>query len=270
MIRKYLKLCLNKLVGIYSNCVYFLSRGRSKRLAGDFRLSEIPEKFPSLNSQYMHFHQKFWNTMPIWLKHHREYFKLEQRGFGEDAFHAMWHDILKEYRPRHLLEIGVYRGQVISLWSLLAKHLDIVCDIHAISPFTSAGDDVSVYISNLDYYDDVHQNFSHFQLCMPHLHKGFSTDPEMIDVISSRQWDLIYIDGSHDYEVVKSDFQNCSKMLSKNGLIVLDDSAVGTAYEAPIYSSNGHPDPSRVAAEIDPAGFKEILSVGHNRVFKKI
>jgi hypothetical protein len=218
----------------------------------------------------MHFHQKFWNTMPIWLKRHRQYFKVEQRGFGEDAFHAMWYEILKEYRPKYLLEIGVYRGQVISLWALIAKHLNILCNIHAISPFTSAGDDVSNYISNLDYYKDVQQNFNHFQISVPHLHKGFSTEPEMIDVIRSRQWDLIYIDGSHDYEIVKSDFQNCSKMLAKNGLIVLDDSAIGTAYRAPSFSSNGHPGPSRVAEEIDLTEFKEILSVGHNRVFKKI
>ena len=37
-------------------------------------------------------------------------------------------------------------------------------------------------------------DFNHFQISVPHLHKGFSTEPEMIDVIRSRQWDLIYID----------------------------------------------------------------------------
>jgi len=36
------------------------------------------------------------------------------------------------------------------------------------------------------------------------------------------------------------------------------------------YSSAGHPGPSKVAIEIDLNIFEEILSVGHNRIFKKL
>lgn len=69
-----------------------------------------------------------------------------QRGFGEDAFHAMWYELIKEYKPKKMLEIGAYRGQIISAWALVTKELDISCDIQGISPFTSVGDDVSTYI----------------------------------------------------------------------------------------------------------------------------
>ena len=151
----------------------------------------------------------------------------------------------------------------------IAKELNMRCEIHGISPFTSAGDEVSVYISNINYYEDVINNFNHFSLSLPKLHKGFSTDAKMLDVINSKEWDTIYIDGSHDYDVVKSDFDICSSMLSSNGIIILDDSAFYTGFKPPIYSSVGHPGPSRLADEIDGDVFKEILSVGHNRVFKK-
>ena len=74
----------------------------------------------------------------------------------------MWYELIKEYKPKNMLEIGVYRGQVISLWALIAKELNMRCEIHGISPFTSAGDEVSVYISNINYYEDVINNFNHF------------------------------------------------------------------------------------------------------------
>ena len=45
-----------------------------------------------------------------------------------------------------MLEIGAYRGQIISAWALVTKELHISCDIQGISPFTSVGDEVSTYI----------------------------------------------------------------------------------------------------------------------------
>jgi len=182
----------------------------------------------------------------------------------------MWYFIFKEFHPKNILEIGVYRGQTLSLFSLLSRKFDFETNIHGISPFTSAGDNVSKYSEEPDYYNDVHVNFDYFRLPPPFLHIGFSTDETMVQVIQSEVWDLIYIDGNHDYEVAKADFNICSQHLKPGGLIVLDDSSLYTDFKAPFYSSAGHPGPSKVADEIDPNLFKEILSVGHNRVFKKL
>ena len=77
------------------------------------------------------------------LREHRAYFKQAGRGFGEDAFHAMWWLILKEFRPTQLLEIGVYRGQTISLWALIGRLLSLDVEVSGISPFCAAGDSVS-------------------------------------------------------------------------------------------------------------------------------
>ena len=181
----------------------------------------------------------------------------------------MWYFIFNEFKPIQVLEIGVYRGQTISLFSLLANKFGIVSEVHGISPFTSAGDKVSVYLKNLDYENDVKTNFNYFKLPSPILHQGFSTDEEMIKIIESKQWDLIYIDGNHDYEVAKHDFNICSKNIKKGGLIVLDDASLNTEYKPAFYSTAGHPGPSKVALEIDLNSFEEILSVGHNHVFKK-
>ena len=168
------------------------------------------------------------------------------------------------------MEIGIYRGQTISLFSLLSQKFNLNSEIHGISPFTSVGDNVSKYLDNLDYYKDVLKNFQHFDLKPPHLHKGLSTDNAMIDLIKERKWDLIYIDGNHDYEIAKQDFVVCSEQLNKKGLIILDDAALYTDYKPRSFSTAGHPGPSKVAEEINLNLFKEVLAVGHNRIFQRL
>ena len=74
----------------------------------------------------------------------------------------MWYELIKEYKPKKMLEIGVYRGQIIPAWALVTKELDISCDINGISLFTPAGDEVSTYISSIDYYQDIVENVKTF------------------------------------------------------------------------------------------------------------
>jgi hypothetical protein len=216
---------------------------------------------------------RFFRTSPAFpeeLRTHRSYFTQSNRGFGEDAFHAMWFLIFREFRPANFLEIGVYRGQVLSLASWLQRSNGQTGDIVGISPFESVGDSVSRYRNRIEYLADTQNNFSHFGLPEPTLLKAFSTDRAALDLITSRHWDCIYIDGNHDYEVVKADWNICSTAVRPNGLIVLDDAGLTTAFEPPIFATKGHPGPSRVAEEIDRSQFREILQVGHNRVFQKL
>jgi len=91
---------------------------------------------------YTYFHQAFHHASPPWLKDHRTYFSKESRSFGEDAFHSMWLHIFSEFKPRNILEIGVYRGSTLSLFSLLSKRLSLNSEVHGISPFTHIGDSV--------------------------------------------------------------------------------------------------------------------------------
>ena len=83
-------------------------------------------------------------------------------------------------------------------------------------------------------------------------------------------WDIIYIDGNHDYDVVKADWALCSEAVAVGGLIVLDDSGLSTTYQPPAFATAGHPGPSKLAAEIDRSRYEEILQVGHNRVFRRL
>lgn len=73
------------------------------------------------------------------LKAHRDWVEQNSWGYGHRAFHYMWYLLLKDdVLARHspsMLEIGVYKGQVISLWALIAQQLSSPVKITAISPF---------------------------------------------------------------------------------------------------------------------------------------
>lgn len=213
-------------------------------------------------------YEKLFAQLPREIKNHRKYFKSKKRGFGENAFHAMWAKIFAEYKPKEALEIGVYRGQTISLWRLLAKKLNYEITIHGISPLDSSGDEVSRY-KKLDFKKDIIFNFNYFNLQAPTLHKGYSTDPHFSNVFGSKRWDLIYIDGSHDEEVVRQDLENAMHGLKVNGILVMDDSSLYTDFTATPTRFKGHPGPSKILSEISYEKFLPICSVGHNNVFKK-
>jgi hypothetical protein len=182
----------------------------------------------------------------------------------------MWFLLFREFRPQNFLEIGVYRGQTLSLAALLQRHLGCAGNATGISPFTSAGDSVSKYRGDVDYQQDTLANFAHFSLPKPSLLKAYSTDEVAMKLIASMEWDCIYIDGNHDYEIALKDWEICSRHVKQNGLIVMDDSGLTSSYRPPLFATGGHPGPSKVIQEIDRTKFAEILHVGHNRVFQKI
>jgi SAM-dependent methyltransferase len=212
----------------------------------------------------------FHTRLPEEMREHRKYFCTEGRGFGEDAFHVMWYLLFREFQPKNFLEIGVFRGQTTSLAALLARANGFPCEVCAISPFSSVGDSVSKYRKDVDYYDDTLKNFAHFGLPKPELLRAYSTDSAAVELIQSRTWDFIYIDGNHDYEVALKDWEHCAANVRPGGLIVLDDAGLTTSYQPPRFATGGHPGPSRLAKEIDRSRFAEILQVGHNRVFQKL
>lgn len=231
--------------------------------------SEASRNFAQRNELHAYMHHYFHNLCPAEVVEHRKYFSQELRGFGEDAFHAMWHTIFSEYKPVDCLEIGVYRGQTISLWALLQKQMGIEGHIYGISPFTPAGDEVSVYLKNVDYRADTLENHRHFALAVPQLLKALSTDLVAHDLVKSRLWDLIYIDGNHDYDVALADYNVCKHQLRPGGLLVMDDSSLYTDYKPLAFSFAGHPGPSRVVMELAMHELCFIGGVGHNNVFRK-
>jgi SAM-dependent methyltransferase len=221
------------------------------------------------NSRYHYFLWYFKTTSSPRIVAHRKYFKQSNRGFGEDAFHAMWEKLLDEFRPMTLLEIGVYRGQTVSLWNILSLARGDSPNIWGVSPLDSRGDSVSEYV-DLDYEKDIGESFIYLGLEQPNLFRGMSQDPRTLEFIRGQVWDLIYIDGSHDLPDVQADVALAGETLRPGGILVLDDASLYSSYRPESYSFAGHPGPSAVASVLRAGrDFEEIGTCGHNRVFVK-
>jgi predicted O-methyltransferase YrrM len=224
---------------------------------------KYPKKYYKFCELFLEFHSN------LKLKQHRLYYKENQRAFGEDAFTSMWTLLYERYKFHNFLEIGVYRGQTLSLITLLAGLNKCKTTVVGITPLESSGDSVSSY-PEINYYEDIKNNFLKFNLALPKIIKAYSTDDAAIVAIKSTIWDCIYIDGNHDYENVKADFNNVIPNLKKGGIIVFDDASLNLIPEKFHGMFRGHPGPSNFVDEISNSKFEEILRVGHNRCFRKL
>jgi hypothetical protein len=236
----------------------------------EFSFSESIVHYKTRNEVYLYYRYYYNHRLPKALKDHRLYIEMHQKGFGEPAFHAMWWKLILEFKPVNVLEIGVYRGQVVSLWTMIASLLQYEVNVYGISPFSSCGDLVSKYLNNLDYYEDVKQTFVNLDLKQPTFVRGFSNDEKAIDLIRSKVWDMIYIDGGHDYEDILFDYKLCIENTRIGGLIILDDASLYTDYKPDSFSFAGHPGPSRVARDYADKEMEFVGAVGHNNIYRKI
>src|SRR5258708_6595877 len=241
---------------------------RQRQYYKDLTFTAAVGQFPERNALHAYAHHYFRHICPEVIRTHRAYFRRDQRGFGEDAFHAMWWILLREFKPERCLEIGVYRGQVISLWAMTAKTLGYSCEVHGISPFLPVGDAVSNYREDVDYLADTLKSFDAFDLPHPTLVCALSIDPSAVKHLSTQKWDLIYIDGSHDYKTVFADYILCRDHLTPGGLLVMDDASLGTPFKPPRFSFAAHPGPSLVAVEFAIKELKFLGAVGHVNVFR--
>ena len=101
--------------------------------------------------------------------------------------------------------------------------------------------------------------------------KGLSTDfAAMNEVNATGPYDVVFIDGCHDYEVVCQDIKNYVPMLKAGGYLVMDDASL--FLEKPYGQFLGHKDVCQAIKDtIDNSslGLTHSFAVGHNRVWRK-
>ena len=233
----------------------------------------IKYKNVDLDTIYSDFQNEFNNDNL--LIEHRRYVKQNNLGYGEDPFHVIWREIVKNSPNNfNFLEIGVYKGQILSLIKLLSKIYEKNGKILGVSPFNGAGDKYSNYDS-VDYLNTIQALFNQFNLELninDEIIQGSSIDDNIKTEIKNRGiFDIIYIDGCHDYDCVISDI-NLMKEITKIGsYIVMDDASCYKPINR-IGAHLGHSDVCNAIRDFieNDNCFEEVICVGHNRVFKKI
>jgi hypothetical protein len=229
---------------------------------------------------------------PLLLKH-RRFIQDNQLGFGEDAFHPFWQALMLEAHRRfpefNMLEIGVFKGQVISLWNLLARHHRIPARIHAISPLEGQPQVPHPFMHRIlyhlwppyreriingdfyqaeDYHGIISKLFQHFQMDFTDitLFRGYSTAPAILSATRDLKLHILYIDGDHTYRGACADIENFAPLVVPGGWLIMDDAGAdlpGTTFW------KGHPSVSRACTLLPTLGFENVLNVGHNRVFQR-
>jgi hypothetical protein len=210
----------------------------------------IKYKNIDLDTIYSDFQNEFNNDNL--LVEHRRYVQQNNLGYGEDPFHVIWREIIKN-SPNNFkfLEIGVYKGQVLSLIKLLSKY------------------------DNVNYINTIQKLFNQFNLELnidDDLIQGSSIEDDIkIKIKSHGTFDIIYIDGCHDYDCVVSDIKLMKEITKIGSYIVMDDASCNKNIERKD-AHKGHQEVCKaISDEIESTDmFEEIICVGHNRVFKRI
>lgn len=227
------------------------------------------------------------------LAGHRRHVEEHQLGYGDPAFHTLWRLLLQAAAARfgtvRALEIGVYKGQVISLWSLLAREHRLAVRVSALSPLQgqpmprsrvlnklrhwfSPGFREKVASGNFyptdDYAGVIRALFAKYALDFDQvtLHRGYSTDPALLARLAGERYEIIYVDGDHTYAGALHDFRRFGPKVVPGGWLVADDA--GCELPGTIFWK-GHASVSRAVRELPALGFTNVLNVGHNRVYQR-
>jgi hypothetical protein len=225
----------------------------------------------NVNDLYSEFEREYYADSL--LVNHRTHIENNCLGYGERAFHTLWRELVKAQPSQFkFLEIGVYKGQILSLVKLLAKHYKKDASVIGVTPLSPAGDKYSNY-DDVDYLGVIEQLFSRFELEF-NASSNLIIGSSQIDSIKNRiiengPFDLIFIDGCHDYDCVVSDISLAKTISQKDSIIVFDDSA--NFIDMSNLRWRGHLEVSQAVRDHieNDKLFEEILCIGHNRAFKR-
>jgi len=204
------------------------------------------------------------------LKAYRDFIEANAFGFGERCFLWMWNDIVARLPQEFtFMEIGVFRGQILALVSLLAERHGKKVRRIGITPLdTSDGHWESDYEADIIRLHDVFNIKDDYELI-----RLDSTNPNAIKLASQNPPDVLYIDGGHTYEVVKSDLTHYIPILKVGGTLVIDD--CNNAIPMPWGYFQGIQSVSLAVDEVLPREgsteyWKHELNLVHNRVLTKL
>lgn len=228
------------------------------------------------------------------LAAHRRHVEDGKLGFGDPAFHAMWARLLdaatQKFGEVRALEIGVFKGQVISLWSLLARERNLRVQVSAVSPlvgqpmpshgrlvrwlryrldrkFRERMDNGDFYATE-DYEQIIRTHFAHYGLdsAQVRFHCGYSTDPVLLAGLRDETYHVVYVDGDHTLAGARHDFATFGPKVVPGGWLVADDA--GSDLPGSTFWK-GHRAVSDAVQDLPTLGFTNVLNVGHNRIYQR-
>lgn len=135
-----------------------------------------------------------------------------------------WDKYLSEYKDRetHILEIGSFQGQSAT-WLLDNILLHSASTITCIDPFFKR----PKINDKLIFYTNVKATGKENQVIVK---EGLSQDELPKLLMEQKHYDIIYIDGSHEYNETLFDCNHSLQLIKPGGIIIIDDYRMSKLY----------------------------------------
>ena len=120
------------------------------------------------------------------------------------------------YKKMNVLEIGSYEGRSSFFLLKYLKKIELTC-VDTFKPFHELNE------YNKKKFDKIYRNFK--KNTSKYSKKLFIVKNKSFNFFKSnkKKFDLIYVDGSHEYKYVLHDANNAFLALKQNGIIIFDD-----------------------------------------------
>lgn len=209
------------------------------------------------------------------LSNHDDVVAKYKLGYGERAFRYLWALVFSQ-APKNgkFLEIGVFKGSILALSQLISNELELNLSTYGLTPLDAVGDKYSNY--DYDNYE-YSISFLYYNLGLTidntYIIEGLSTDEyAKKSVRDNGLYDILYIDGGHDYETVINDINLCTEVLKPGGLMILDDASIFLNINNNHKGFIGHRDVGQAIKDhVDTKDmYKHLFACGHNRIWKKL
>lgn len=152
---------------------------------------------------------------------HRDFVEKNAFGFGERSFQWLWNILVQEMPSDFsFLEVGVFRFQIVSLVRLLADRQGKSVQRYCVTPLSSIG-----IGWESDYAADGERIHDEFGLEKDYvIYKGLSNDRGVVMLSNETSpYDMVYIDGAHDFETCLFDLLTYSILVKTGGYLIIDD-----------------------------------------------
>lgn len=154
---------------------------------------------------------------------------------GWNAEHSVFADLVNQVKPKIIIEVGTWKGASAIQMANAVKHNNLSCTIYCIDTWlgstefwTTHADTKERDLMLINGYPSVYYQFlsnivtlnlQDMIIPVPNTSANAAKILTFLEVKA----DLIYIDGSHEYDDVKADVTNYLKLLNPGGIMFGDD-----------------------------------------------
>jgi hypothetical protein len=208
------------------------------------------------------------------LKKHCDVIAGANLGYGEKPFRYLWLLLFAQLENSgKFLEIGVYKGSILALSQMIAKELGINLQTYGLTPLNTTGDKYSTYTDD-DYDYGVSYVYHSLGVSLDNtsIIQGLSTDTIVKQLARDNgPYDILYIDGGHDYATVINDIDLCTETLKEGGLMIMDDASSLLSFDKAHPGFDGHKEVGlAIRDRLDnDSTYTHLFACGHNRVWIK-